>query len=505
MENKSSVPNESSKSTLIYAAATELNYVNILVEIISNELAAGRTVVVLNAVSTIKYSSVHYLALLRFARKKDPIDRALETFRNHPNFKIIKTGAICKTSYVTEHKLLEELVRDTEILEHLKSTLVSITRNEIIRLNCVNHLRSKRLVLEFSTVFREMQKIWNDHDGFGKILIPNGRFLDQFALIYFSRLHKNLEIQFYEKGFQPNTYFLQQFSPHNLSAFNEFIATASRRTELDILNAREWLQNRQTNSTLNIFVDLQTQRLDDSNDYDNKNAVVFTSSPDEYAYAGDEWKKSTWKNQHDAITSIVAELTQKNISVSVRFHPNGLYKSGSEKRRINRFSKQLARNFPHIAIYGFADGINSYDLVRSAQKVVVWCSTIGAEAIWLGKEVFNLEVAEWSDHLASTQIYGESDLPKIHETQHKICQSQDVERFYAARFLLDNPILCALPNDYILDMGRGIYRISLILGERHNSYLVRIVKILFKGKSYKYTEKIYKSSQNLFWQLRSLL
>jgi hypothetical protein len=75
-------------------------------------------------------------------------------------------------------------------------------------------------------------------------------------------------------------------------------------------------------------------------------------------------------------------------------HPNLINKSFFEIRRVYRAYEK----YP-ISIFSPTTNISSYELIKKSQKVVVYNSTIGLEAVAMGTQTYSQSVSLYSDLL----------------------------------------------------------------------------------------------------------
>jgi hypothetical protein len=130
------------------------------------------------------------------------------------------------------------------------------------------------------------------------------------------------------------------------------------------------------------FVSLQaSDRLPNGWDASCKNIVIFNSSEDERAAAGDEWKNGIYGTQSVGISQIVNDLQrlQPCSRVYLRMHPN---LKGVENADIRRL---LSISSPNFFLIGAESDISSYALMQSADAVLTFGSTMGIEAAFWGK------------------------------------------------------------------------------------------------------------------------
>ncbi len=106
---------------------------------------------------------------------------------------------------------------------------------------------------------------------------------------------------------------------------------------------------------------------------------IFLSSQDEFASLGKSWK--TTFDSDDAIVTRLCEKFPDDL-FCIRFHPN---QAEIKSDVISGFRR--LESLPNVKIYYPQDTANTYQLVDASDLVVVFNSTVAAEACWVGKPV----------------------------------------------------------------------------------------------------------------------
>ncbi|MEZ6086941.1 MAG: hypothetical protein R3C05_02690 [Pirellulaceae bacterium] len=107
--------------------------------------------------------------------------------------------------------------------------------------------------------------------------------------------------------------------------------------------------------------------------------TVFLSSQDEFASLGKSWR-STFDEDHAVIGRLCRRFPKSLFCI--RFHPN----QGGIKSDITSEFQKLGE-LPNVTVYYPHDPANTYDLINGSDVVVVFNSTVAAEACWAGKPV----------------------------------------------------------------------------------------------------------------------
>ncbi len=124
-----------------------------------------------------------------------------------------------------------------------------------------------------------------------------------------------------------------------------------------------------------------------------KNIVIFNSSSDEIAAIGGEWdSEQLFESQYECIKHLLSNLP-KDCHIYLRIHPN--LTGVNHKHHMDLYKlKDLSTQ---ITIIPPADKISSYSLLDIADKVIVFGSTMGAEACYWGKPAILIGPAFYAD------------------------------------------------------------------------------------------------------------
>jgi hypothetical protein len=111
-----------------------------------------------------------------------------------------------------------------------------------------------------------------------------------------------------------------------------------------------------------------------------KNIVIFSSSEDEFQGIDNSWKNRLYANQLDGLEQIVKSLTGDcdGLHLYLRLHPNtkGMDNEYNQKMRVLQA--------PFLTIIQPEEPVSSYALLRAANQIVTFGSTVGIEAVFWG-------------------------------------------------------------------------------------------------------------------------
>lgn len=227
-------------------------------------------------------------------------------------------------------------------------------------------------------------------------IFQNGRLPHQRAVLEFCKL-KHLDYLIMESNLHwTSHYWARPYPPHDRDSLQE--ETKTRISQVDTAQrklANIWFsEHGSPNSKINEFTKSfdapRKKTVIQEPNLVSKNAVIFTSSSDEFIGLGEYWPWTGWNSQYESFLHISKILRSLGYSITLRIHPNLQNKSLRAMRADYLHLTRLAHECP-VTIIGPQSAINSYDLLDAAEIVVVSGSTIGLEAIHKGKKVIVTE------------------------------------------------------------------------------------------------------------------
>jgi len=117
-------------------------------------------------------------------------------------------------------------------------------------------------------------------------------------------------------------------------------------------------------------------------DENNKNLVIFGSSADEFFAIGPDWEFPFYKNQFDGLKRITEVLSESDIQIYFRMHPNLTMLKDAEIS--NEF--KLSNSYPNFHVIAPQDKVSTYALMKGAEKVITFGSSVGVEAAYWNKD-----------------------------------------------------------------------------------------------------------------------
>ena len=145
--------------------------------------------------------------------------------------------------------------------------------------------------------------------------------------------------------------------------------------------ARKWFKNRRGGENQGWYSFTKTQKkekLPDDFNTSKRNIAIYVSSEDEFESVPG-WQNPIYKNQIDAINSIINANTDENIKFYVRIHPNLKGLNNSQTRKLSEL------NGSNLTVIPADSKIDSYKLMDACEKTIAFGSTMGIESVFWGK------------------------------------------------------------------------------------------------------------------------
>lgn len=242
-----------------------------------------------------------------------------------------------------------------------------------------------RLLKTSLAVYRSMQNYLQTGE-FQRVYVYNGRFAPMRAAFRASQ-SCHVDCFLHERGHSMNHYMIYENAlPHDLEYITKLMYQSWSKAENNREKRQQIASQFYLDRTQGIshnwvaFTKEQTLGLLPTNwRSDLNNIVIFTSSEDEFVAIGDLWKNPLYNNQLEGLKAIINSLaSDQNIHIYVRIHPN-------LKNVQNSYNEILQTwRSPNLTIIPADSPISSYSLLKNADKIITFGSTMGIEAVYWG-------------------------------------------------------------------------------------------------------------------------
>jgi hypothetical protein len=231
-------------------------------------------------------------------------------------------------------------------------------------------------------------------------ILFNGRFIENRPLLRICQEQK-IAYATHERGGKINNFLFRiNSTPHSIetiSAEIEYLwenANKENRNEI----GKTFFSNRikrVEDAWYSFTKEQQEGRLPESfkNNEGKKVITIFNSSLDEYEGL-DGFGPYFYSNDNEGIKRICEDVAAySNIKLYLRVHPNLKGLDNSQ----NRFLNEEVAVLDSVEVIGAEDSVDTYALINKSDIIIVFGSTVGAEAAFAGKNVVLLGSAAYED------------------------------------------------------------------------------------------------------------
>ena len=451
-------------SSLIYCPFNEPAYLDIASEIINDLIKEGESVSVLLLSSRKSLVEFYSSRILRFARRITPESEFVEYCKGN-NVNVF-------TAEITKQRSLDFLNNNSSFQESLDSSLISFF-SESGPFNGKKHKRIKRKYLDICFgVYSYTFEILEKNKEINRIFVPNGRMADQRTFLIASKQQNpNIKTIFFEIGFRKHFYFVGEQSLLDRVAMQTEIRHSDYSPFLSA--AAIFFESRRIDEGINEFIaGWKVGIVAEDESLNAQRVTLFNSSNDEFMSLGAEWNDSDWDSQWQALEQVARYFLENGYTLTLRMHPNGANKSRRERAREKVALDAFREKVPLAKVHKPQDKINSYNLIRQSDVIVVWNSTIGLESSYMGKPVICLNASEWDLSVPNFRVRSAADLNKLIETMPKV-DTEAALKFIAGRISLDKPL-------------RSNYFRNLFLNVEEIDIFFRLARITAGSRKLKY-------------------
>lgn len=216
------------------------------------------------------------------------------------------------------------------------------------------------------------------------IYLFNGRFAETHALIELAQ-QKGIPFRTFEKGATYLTYEIyDNCLPHSIKTrqMNMDFYWDDADQQEKVATAEAWFYDKiqGTHKNDKSYLDkMEKGRLPENFDPEKMNIAIFNSSEDEFK-AIREWQNTLYYHQNDAIRQLVEHFADNpDIHFYLRIHPNLGKVSNMQTQGIAEM------DYPNLTIIPAFDEVDTYALMRAADKTVGFGSSTLVEATFWGK------------------------------------------------------------------------------------------------------------------------
>lgn len=293
-------------------------------------------------------------------------------------------AAACKVSFDSLEELTAFQVEDFDLGWGVLSSIITMTRDPKPDLSAHRKL-VKDLTLSALTAYRSIQNHL-DQNAFDRVYVFNGRLAVRRAVLRACQ-SRGVPCYIVEQGHDMHHYALYK----NTSRYDRAYVEAEIHRDWEqadpverVALAEKYYVDRTKGipQAWHSFVGGQQDGLLPADwRADRRNMVIFNSSEDEFVSIGQDWRNPLYDTQLQGLQRIVESLRtwQEPFHLYLRVHPNLKGVENEETRALYALQADFLTVIPPD------DPVSTYTLIRHAEKVLSFGSTVGIEAVFFGK------------------------------------------------------------------------------------------------------------------------
>jgi len=284
----------------------------------------------------------------------------LKTLKNY-NYRKVNIGVGCASSYISA-------TRDQDI------TLNSVTSTYIVR-----QLISAKMIVDAFYGLIEREKP-------DTVFLMNGRGFINRAIVGVCEIHKVHYVTVELGATDERVEEYPATLPHSIEARTRMMKDLWQMADSEekFKIARTFYERKRSGAVTNdkSYVAHQKKGLLQDLPLNKSIISIFNSSDDEIQSIGDEWAFSASINQFEVVAALLSKTANQNVFFIVRMHPNLATVRAPWVKKWEQ-----VKGYPNCLFIDATSPISSYEVLDAADKVLVFGSTIGAEAVAAGKTV----------------------------------------------------------------------------------------------------------------------
>jgi hypothetical protein len=290
--------------------------------------------------------------------------------------------AAVRTDFPDRESLLDFRIEEFDIGYAVLSTVISFLRDPD-PLAAGNREWLENLVVAALAIYRSIQHHL-DEGAYDRVYIFNGRFAITRAVLR-ACASRDVTCLTHERGCDHDHYgTFKNTTTHDIALRHEQMTKLWEETdpeERERVGTLFFTERAEgAEQSWYSFTGRQEEGLLPTDwDTNKENIVIFNSSDDEFVAIGPSWQGPIYGNQTEGVERIVAALDgETNRHLYLRVHPNLAAVDNEQTRAIARLSAS------HLTVIDADSPISTYSLVKAADKVLAFVSTVGIEAVFWG-------------------------------------------------------------------------------------------------------------------------
>lgn len=312
-----------------------------------------------------------------------------------------------------------------------------------------------------------------------RIYIYNGRDVLEATFAKVAK-ERGIGVIFLERGSKNNSWQTFHHSPHYHPEWWKLITEYSKgkqsSNELE-KNRREEFASAKLSGIDTYKGEVWNQGYSEiGNRIDGKFALFLSTSTTEFSPLEEfNYNPSKFKDQFEAAFCLAKILGQNGIKLVVRRHPNSVGADWAD-REAPYWGRVIQE--PNVIYIGPNEKISSYSLLKKAERVYVWKSSMGYESLLMGKPTFVLCSAKWSWESEFWALDREQILDSITKSQNQEIVKSTIMSYgdFMANSGIESTLFRSINKNYL----------TLITGETIQNLAYQKVRAKIEEMYYKY-------------------
>lgn len=477
---------------LIVSHGNDLEYLNIILNIFEDRKHEYRDVKFLDLSLILEDQDTFHRPLLKMSNLSSP-EQTVFTNLESLGYEVYRVQR--STELESNVSIPVDVLEEIE--ESIGSALISRSGNEVPDASKWLRIKHEKYRQEGISSYNAVREFLLRNPQISEVAVVNGRFPCQRGVIAAANSVK-VSWNSYERGsyemalpsflysaeryFRAVNYWYAPFPTYaRVEKQEAILAMELSPQQFKSKDVEKWFLSRRQAGGGNRFAD---QWKDTSNKITQKKLVViFTSSVDEFAELGSNWKESEWKDQWEAFEYLIPLLLGQSYRIILRVHPNLANKPSKTRKVTKEAIKVLSDQFPEIEVIGPTAKTNSYTLLELADLTFVWISTIGLEASQMGVPAICLSSSEY-DLVADVKRWLRKDDVDFEALRNWSVDTTGAMKFIAGIFALDHRAKQLLPSYGVEPekFCKGIALFSNKWAMRNNNNVANLVSIILPSR-----------------------
>jgi hypothetical protein len=261
------------------------------------------------------------------------------------------------------------------------STIITMLRDH--RIDTIKYKKTVYNTLKTSFIVYNTYKKLHEKYNFDKVYMFHGRGAE-YRIIFDYCKKMSIDVYVFDKFYHLNRHFIaKNYLTHEIGPIQEDINNCWENGNInkETIGHQFFIdkKNRNEESKLMFASNQIIGKLPDNFDCSKQNIAIFNSSLDEFETI-ESWKNHIYENEIDGLNRIFEDFKNNNsVHFYLRIHPNLSNLNNTQTKELNKIK---TIGYKNVTIIPAEDFIDTYSLMDSCDKILVFGSTMGIEAAY---------------------------------------------------------------------------------------------------------------------------